>query len=115
MREALPLYRETVRLQPDFWIGYNNIMYALAGLGDEEGVVRVGEQMIKAAGGRPGRAAHDEDGNYQQEVWDLPAERAEQIEDMDSHGGIGTSATVGGAINLAIALFEAQMHDVGAA
>jgi tetratricopeptide (TPR) repeat protein len=115
MREALPLYRETVRLQPDFWIGYNNIMYALAGLGDEEGVVRVGEQMIKAAGGRPGRAPEAMYGNYDQEVWDLPAERAEQIEDMDSHGGIGTTGAAGGAINLAIALFEAQMHDVDAA
>jgi hypothetical protein len=39
-REALSLYRETIRLKPDFWIGYNNIMNALSGLGDEEGVVR---------------------------------------------------------------------------
>src|SRR6202790_5042046 len=54
--EALPLYREAVRLKPDFWIGYSNIMFALAGLGDEEGVVRVAEQMKKAAGGRSGRA-----------------------------------------------------------
>ena len=35
MREALPLYREAVRLKPDFWIGYSNIMYA-RGPGDEE-------------------------------------------------------------------------------
>jgi tetratricopeptide (TPR) repeat protein len=55
-REALPLYREAVRLKSDYWVGYNNIMSALSGLGDEEGSVRVGEQMIKAAGGRPGRA-----------------------------------------------------------
>jgi tetratricopeptide (TPR) repeat protein len=115
MAEALPLYRETVRLKPDFWIGYNNIMYALAGLGDEEGVVRVGEQMIKAAGGRPGRAPEYQYQNYDQEVWDLPAARAGQIADMETHGGIGTTGAAGGALNLAVAQLEVQMHDVEAA
>ncbi len=115
MAEALPLYRETVRLKPDFWIGYNNIMYALAGLGDEEGVVRVGEQMIKAAGGRPGRAPEYQYQNYDQEVWDLPASRAGQIADMETHGGIGTTGAAGGALNLAVAQLEVQMHDVEAA
>jgi hypothetical protein len=28
-REALPLFRESVRLKPDYWIGYGNIIYAL--------------------------------------------------------------------------------------
>src|ERR1700688_4200683 len=113
--EALPLYRETVRLKPDFWIGYNNIMYALAGLGDEEGVVRGGEQMTKAAGGRPGRAPEYQYQNYDQEVWDLPAARAGQIADMETHGGIGTTGAAGGALNLAVAQLEVQMHDVEAA
>ena len=80
-------------------------MYALNGLGDEEGVVRVGEQMMKAAGGRPGRAPEDMYGNYDEAVWDLPAERAEQIADMESHGGIGTTATAGGAENLNVAQY----------
>jgi hypothetical protein len=44
MAEALPLYREAVRLKSDYWIGYNNIMYALNGLGDEEGMLRVGNR-----------------------------------------------------------------------
>ena len=115
MAEALPLYREAVRLKPDFWIGYNNIMFALAGVGDEEGLVREGEQLKKAAGGRPGRAPEDVYGNYDQEVWDLSAQRNGQIADMESHSGVGTTGSTGGAENLSVAYLEVQMHDVGAA
>jgi len=114
-REALPLYREAVRLKPDYWVGYNNIMSALNGLGDEEGVVRVGEEMMKAAGGRPGRASEDMYGNYDQEVWDLPTERASSIADMESHGGVGATTPQSGAENLSVAQNEVQMHDVEAA
>jgi tetratricopeptide (TPR) repeat protein len=115
MREALPLYREALRRKPDYWTAYNNIMYALNGLGDEEGLVRVSEQLVKAAGGRPGRAPEHEYQNYDRTVWDLPAERAEAIADMESHNGIGTRGSAGGAENLQIAQYEAQMHDVEAA
>jgi hypothetical protein len=84
MAEALPLYREAVRLKSDYWIGYNNIMYALNGLGDEEGMLRVGEQMMKAAGGRPGRAPEDDYQDYDQQVWDLQAEEASRARPPDS-------------------------------
>jgi tetratricopeptide (TPR) repeat protein len=112
MREALTLYRETIRLKPDFWIGYNNIMFALAGVGDEEGVVQVGEEMIKAAGGRPGRAPETFYQNYDLMVWDLPAVRAETIADMESHGGIGTGGISAGAASLQVAQVDVLMHDV---
>jgi tetratricopeptide (TPR) repeat protein len=114
MAEALPLFREAVRLKPDFWTGYNNIMYALAGLGDEEGMLRVGEQMMKAAGGRPGRATENWYQNYDQEVWDLQALHASTIADMESHGGVGTTGAAIGAENLSVALVEMQLHDTGA-
>jgi tetratricopeptide (TPR) repeat protein len=114
-REGLTLYREAVRLKPDYWAGYGNIVLALAGLGDEEGSVRVGEQMVKAAGGRPGRAPEYMYTNYDQAVWDLPAERAGLIVDMESHGGVGTGSTGAGPENLTVAQFEVQMHDVEAA
>ena len=113
--EALPMYREAVRLKPDFWSGYNNIMSALTGLGDEEGVVRVADQLKAAAGGRPGRAPENQYQNYDQLVWDLPAERIETIIDMDSHGGVGSQAAISGAENLSVAQYDAQMHDVEAA
>ncbi|HEY6621266.1 MAG TPA: hypothetical protein VIY68_17095 [Steroidobacteraceae bacterium] len=113
--QALPLYREAVRLKPDYWSGYSNIMFALNGVGDEEGIMRVGEQMLKAAGGRPGRSSEENFQNCDLELWDLSAVRAELIADMDSHGGIGTNAAATGAENLNVAQFEAQMHDVEAA
>jgi tetratricopeptide (TPR) repeat protein len=113
-REVLPLYQEAVRLKPDYWVGYANIMATLAGLGDEEGAARVGEQMMKVAGGRPGRAPEYMYGNYDGIVSDLASLRAGQIADMESHGGIGTSGPVG-AENLVVAQIEVQMHDVEAA
>jgi tetratricopeptide (TPR) repeat protein len=113
--EALPLYREAVHLKPDYWTGYNNIMAALAALGDEEGVVRVGHQIMKAAGGRPGRMPENMYQNYDQQVWDLPAERAEQIADIESNSGIGSGGSFSGAENLGVAQADVQMHDVEAA
>ena len=113
--KALPLYREAVRLKPTFWIGYNNIMSALFGLGDEEGVVRAGNQLLIAAGGRPGRAPELYYQNYDQMVWDLPAVHAEMLADADAHGGVGTAAVSGGAEYLSVAQIEVLMHDVAAA
>jgi tetratricopeptide (TPR) repeat protein len=115
MAEALPLWRETIRLKPDFWTGYNNIMFGLAGIGDEEGVVRVAEQMKQVAGGRPGRASENMYQNYDQIVWDLPAIRASNLADMESHSGIGTQGSATGAENLQIVLYDVQLHDVAAA
>jgi len=115
VREALPLYREALRLKPDYWVAYENIMASLGDLGDEEGVVRVGEQMMKAAGGRPGRAQELQYQNYDAMVWDLSAQRASNLADMESHSGIGTTSTASGATSLFIAQLDAQMHDVEAA
>jgi tetratricopeptide (TPR) repeat protein len=111
MREALPLWREALRQKPDYWVAYNNIMFGLAGIGDEEAVVGVGQQMLKAAGGRPGKAPEYEYQNYDTIVWDLPAVRASNIADMESHSGIGTASGAAGPLNLAVAQFEVQMHD----
>jgi Tfp pilus assembly protein PilF len=115
MAEALSLYRETVRLKPDYYTGYNNIMFALEGLGEEESLVKVGEKMRKAAGGRPGRAPEEMYQNYDQLVWDLPAERAEDLAELNLHSGVGPISTANGSENLNVAVVEAQMHDDEAA
>jgi tetratricopeptide (TPR) repeat protein len=115
MAEALTLWKETVRLKPDYYIGYNNIMFALAGLGDEENLVKTGEQMRKVAGGRPGRAPEEMYQNYDQMLWDLPAVQSELVAELAEHNGVGTTAAVGGAENLNVALIEAYMHDPDAA
>jgi tetratricopeptide (TPR) repeat protein len=111
MREALLLYRESVRLKPDYWGGYESIIYALGGLGDEEGTVRVGEQMMKVAGGRPGRAPESTYASYDSMVWDLPAQRAEQLAFMGSYGGFATMGAAGAGENLSVAETEMLMHD----
>jgi tetratricopeptide (TPR) repeat protein len=71
--------------------------------------------MMKAAGGRPGQAPETMYANYDQNVSDLPAERAENIADLESHSGIGTAGSAVGAEGLAIALIDVQMHDGEAA
>lgn len=115
MREVLPLYREAIRLKPDYWAGYSNVTYALNGMGDEEGTVHAGEQLRTIAGGRPGRAPENNYANYDQMVWDLPAERADTISDIESNGGVGSVGTVAGPENLLVAQVEAQMNDPDAA
>jgi tetratricopeptide (TPR) repeat protein len=52
---------------------------------------------------------------YDSAVWDLQAERAGQIADMESHGGIGAVTTQSGSENLGVAQIEVQMHDPQAA
>ncbi len=112
--QALPLHREVVRIQPDYWIGYNNIESDLASLGDEEGVVTVGLQMLKAAGGRPGKAPELQYENYDQQVFDLQAFRAETLADLAVTGS-GTLALTSGAVLLLVAQIDPQLHEVGAA
>ena len=102
LREALSLWQEAIRMKPDYWTGYNNVMYALAGMGNEEGLVHVGEQLRVVAGGRPGRSPETNYQNYDQEVWDLPAQRAETIADIESTGGVGSAVTVNGPENLPV-------------
>ncbi len=39
---ALPFYQEAVRIKPDYWTGYFNVMNTMMGSGNEEGAVQVG-------------------------------------------------------------------------
>jgi tetratricopeptide (TPR) repeat protein len=112
MAESLVLYREALRLKPDYWVGYSNVMFALAGLGREEELVREGERLQHVAGGRPGKAPEEDYQNYDAMVWDLMAGRNSTLADVEAHGGLGTTSTESGAEILAVARAEAQMHDV---
>ena len=109
-RESLKLYREALRLKPDFWIGYNNVINSLWGLGDEEGAWRAGEELRKAAGGRPGHAPETEYQNWDDLTWNLQAWRDAIVEDLNSGGGTNTTAE-----GPAIANIEVRMHDWAAA
>ena len=109
--EALVLYREALRLKPDFWVAYNNVMNSTWGLGDEEGAWRAGQALLKAAGGRHGKAPENYYQNLDTLTWNLQAWREAQIADAQSNGGIGTGTT-----SDATALIEtdARLHDVAA-
>jgi len=113
--QALALYREAVRLKPDYWTAYNNVMYSQNALGDEEGMVRTAEQMMRLAGGRPGRAPELQYQNYDESVRAIGAERASTLADMDAHGGIGTAASSAGAGSLNVAQMDVWLHDPQAA
>jgi tetratricopeptide (TPR) repeat protein len=105
---ALALYRQALKIKPDYWVAYNNLMNATWGLGNEEGAWRVGEAMRKAAGGRPGRGPELYYQNQDTLTWNLQAWRASSVADELSHGGIGTGTASTG---LAIADVDARLHD----
>jgi hypothetical protein len=109
--QALPLYKEAVRIKPDYWTGYDNIMFALSALGDEEGVLPVGQQMMKLAGGRPGKADENDYVTYDEEVYNLRASRAGYLADFAATGGTSLSA----AEVLFIAQLDVQLHEVDTA
>ena len=90
--EALPLWREAVRIRPHFWSGYANIVAGRVSLGDEEGAVQEGRQMLKAAGGRPGKAPEARYANYDETIYDLPAYRGEVLADVAATGGTVSEA-----------------------
>ena len=109
---SLALYREALKLKPDYWTAYNNVMNSTWGLGDEEGAWRVGEAMRAAAGGRPGRAPELYYQNWDILTWSLQALREELTADAVAHAGIGSSTAADGP---GIADVEARMHDPAAA
>ena len=110
VRESAPLYMEAIRLKPDFWIGYNNLMNIDALLGDEEGAWRLAQTMRRKAGGRPGRASELYYQNVDVMTWNLLEWRASAVADLKSHAGVGSSV---GAPN--VADIQARLHDPAAA
>jgi len=109
-KESLKLYREAIRLAPNFWIGYNNVMNTLWGFGDEEGAWRTGEELRKAAGGRPGAAPETEYQNWDILTWNLPSYLNTMVADANTGGGTNLSAE-----GPAIADADVRLHDLTAA
>jgi tetratricopeptide (TPR) repeat protein len=110
--EALLLYRAALKVKPDYWIGYNNIINTLWILGDEEGAWRVGEDMRKAAGGRPGRAPDLYFINFDTLTWNLGPWLSATVADAEANAGVGTGLTTTGP---AIADIQSRLHDTEAA
>jgi tetratricopeptide (TPR) repeat protein len=107
-QETLALYRQALKLKPDYWIGYNNVINSEWILGDEEGAWRTGEAMRTTAGGRPGRAPELYYQNVDILVWNLQATRAAMVADAASQGGVGTGT---GSSGPSIADIDIRLHD----
>jgi tetratricopeptide (TPR) repeat protein len=111
-RESLALYRAALRLKPDYWIGYNNVMNELWILGDEEGAWRTGQVMLKAPGGRPGRAPDLYYHNLDELTGNLGAWLNSTVADAEANAGLGTGLTTSGP---GIADIQSRLHDTDAA
>ena len=103
-----PLYVEAVRLKPDFWTAYNNLMNVDLILGDEEDAWREGETLRRRAGGRPGRAVESEYQNEDLVTWNLLPWRAAELADAAAHAGVGTGS---GADAPSVADIDVRLHD----
>jgi tetratricopeptide (TPR) repeat protein len=112
-RESLALYRAALKLKPDYWVGYNNVMQAYWLLGEEENAWKEGEAMRAAAGGRPGRAPESYYQNSDTLTWNLAPWLDETVADADASGGIGSN--VGGVAAVTIAEIYVRLHDPAAA
>jgi tetratricopeptide (TPR) repeat protein len=112
MREVLALDRISIRIQPDYWTGYNNIAADYKDLGDEEDAWRAGQELTRVAGGRPGRATQKAFNQYDLLTWNLLDLLAYRSADADSNGGSGNFLSNAGPM---LALIEARLHDPAAA
>jgi tetratricopeptide (TPR) repeat protein len=111
-REALALVRTALKLKPDYWLAYNNVINGLWILGDEEGAWRAEEGMRKAAGGRPGRAPDLYYQNWDTLTWNLGPLLANTVADAEANAGVGTGGSTAGP---SIADIHARLHDPEAA
>ncbi len=111
---ALPLYQQALALDPQYWTAYSNITNLLLALGREEEAWRAGEDFARRSGrGRSGQKAEEYYFNYLDLMtWNLGAERAGMIADMEAHGGMGSNVVQNGPLIADVAM---RMHDpVGA-
>jgi tetratricopeptide (TPR) repeat protein len=108
VREALELVRAAVKLQPDHWSAHVNIQNDLMILGDEEGAWKAGEDMRRAAGGRPGPAAETYYTNWDYLTWNLRTWLDATVADAETNAGAGTGGTAAGP---QIADIQARLHD----
>ena len=112
LQEALLLYREAVKLQPDLWRSYANLMNTYMLLGQEEEAWKAGDSMRIAAGGRSGRVPELNYLNMDLLTWNLQAWLDATQADAAASAGVGTQVASAGQI---IADVQMRMHDPDAA
>jgi tetratricopeptide (TPR) repeat protein len=110
--QAVALLQRAIALDPSHWDAYNTLNGVLQGMGREEDDWRVGQDLLKAAGGRPGRAPETAYSGSDLLSWDLPEQLATFSSDAEASSGSGTFTFAAGPI---IAGIDADMHDPAAA
>jgi tetratricopeptide (TPR) repeat protein len=110
--EAAALVQRAIALQPDYWYAYDILSNIKVVLGDEEGTWRVGEDLRKAAGGRPGRAPEVSYDTVDGLTWNLPGMLAGWVADAEVTSGNGSLSYSLGPL---FALIQALNHDPAAA
>jgi tetratricopeptide (TPR) repeat protein len=110
--QASALLQRAITLQPDYYYAYNILANMNFGLGDEEGAWRHGQELLNAAGGRPGRAPEVDYSVLDILSWNLPGWLAAYERDAESTSGAGTSTFAAGP---QIATVDAWLHDSAAA
>jgi tetratricopeptide (TPR) repeat protein len=108
LQQSLLLLRNAVKIKPDFWVAYANIQNVLWALADEEGAWRAGEDLRRAAGGRPGRAPEQTYENWDMLTLNLPADLHALLKDAEANAGAGTQST---ALGPQLADIYSRMHD----
>ncbi|HEY1928621.1 MAG TPA: tetratricopeptide repeat protein [Caulobacteraceae bacterium] len=107
-QQSLPLYRAALKLKPDYWAAYNNIMSADLVLGDEEALWRGGVAMLKASTAGRGRAPEIYFENWNLVTWNLQAWRESAIADSEAHSAIGSADFTEAPL---IADIDVRLHD----
>jgi tetratricopeptide (TPR) repeat protein len=108
LRTAIDLTRTAIKLKPDFWVGYANIVNYLWALGDEENAWRTGVQLYELAGSRPGKVPETYFSYWDGLTWNLLPWLNGVLADVETNGGAGTYTTAAGPI---IADVYWRLHD----
>jgi hypothetical protein len=111
-QDALGHFKAAVRIKPDHWVAYNNIINTYIDFGDEEQAWKAGEEMRIKAGGRPGRVPELYYQNVDLLTWNLQPWLAALNADVTSNASGGTGSTSDGPI---IADVQVRLHEPEAA
>ena len=90
MHEAVALVQAAVKTDPDDWGSRADLIEFTARDGDEEDAWRGGMEMMRRAGGRPGRAPEIDYGYWDQLTFNLQAQLAAELDDLAATNGEGT-------------------------
>jgi len=105
--EAVQTLRQAIALDPTEYAGRSDLIWEETILGDEQAAWRIGMEMLRYAGGRPGRVSELWYHNFDDLTGDLLAERDALVADRDSTAGTGQTFR----INQQIAEVEIRLHD----